>query len=175
VLYAAGQPSFVIDANTRRIFSRIGIRPAHDAYEGWRAMFMGALPADAAMFNEYHALIVAHGKAVCRKEPRCLECVLRDVCETGRNRPGERRCAVRGHQVDGDYGVVEGAGGDDEHVEQFVVAEDARPGVRPAGGVDDAADAVQHAAGSKKDERDDCEPLGDLGPGHGAYPAGADV
>jgi endonuclease-3 related protein len=84
VLYAAGQPSFVIDAYTRRVFSRIGVRPAHDTYEGWRAMFMGALPADAAMFNEYHALIVALGKAVCRKKPRCSECVLRDVCETGR-------------------------------------------------------------------------------------------
>ncbi|HET8945253.1 MAG TPA: hypothetical protein VFO59_10770 [Dehalococcoidia bacterium] len=84
VLYAAGQPSFVIDAYTRRMFSRIGVRPAHDAYEGWRTIFMEALPADAGMFNEYHALIVAHGRAVCRKAPRCSECVLRDVCETGR-------------------------------------------------------------------------------------------
>jgi endonuclease-3 related protein len=44
---------------------------------------MGALPADVGLFNEYHALIVAHGKAVCRKAPRCGECVLRDLCETG--------------------------------------------------------------------------------------------
>lgn len=95
VLYAAGKPSFVIDAYTRRIFSRIGVAPgpgsAHPevskgehGYEAWRAMFMEALPADPAMYNEYHALIVAHAKAVCRKVPRCGACVLRDVCETGR-------------------------------------------------------------------------------------------
>lgn len=83
VLYAAGQPSFVIDAYTRRVFSRIGVEPPRDTYEGWRALFMEALPADAALFNEYHALIVAHGKAVCRKTPRCGECVLRDMCAWG--------------------------------------------------------------------------------------------
>ncbi|HSP55698.1 MAG TPA: endonuclease [Dehalococcoidia bacterium] len=86
VLYAAGQASFVIDAYTRRMFSRMGVTPSHDSYEGWRALFLDALPADAPMFNEYHALIVAHGKSVCRKTPRCRECVLRDVCETG-NQP----------------------------------------------------------------------------------------
>lgn len=84
VLYAAGRPAFVIDAYTRRTFSRIGVTPEHDSYEGWRAMFMQALPADAPMFNEYHALIVAHGKAACRKAPRCRECLLRELCEVGR-------------------------------------------------------------------------------------------
>ncbi len=83
VLYATGQPSFVIDAYTRRMFSRIGVAPDVDTYEGWRRVFMEALPADARLFNEYHALIVAHAKAACRKTPRCGECVLRDLCETG--------------------------------------------------------------------------------------------
>lgn len=100
VLYATGQPSFVIDAYTRRMFSRIGVRPdpargaAHPevskgeaGYEAWQRLFVEALPAEAAMFNEYHALIVAHGKAVCRKTPRCGECVLQEVCETGRGFP----------------------------------------------------------------------------------------
>jgi len=99
VLYAAGQPSFVIDAYTRRLFSRMGVRPApsippttagrqgEQGYEGWRRLFMEALPADAGMFNEYHALIVAHGKALCRKTPQCRECALREVCDTGREPP----------------------------------------------------------------------------------------
>jgi endonuclease-3 related protein len=90
VLYAAGQPSFVIDAYTRRMFSRIGVAPdpailqGEREYEAWQRLFMEALPADAALFNEYHALIVAHAKAACRKTPRCGKCVLREVCETGR-------------------------------------------------------------------------------------------
>jgi endonuclease-3 related protein len=83
VLYAAGKPSFVIDAYTRRIFTRLGVRPEQDTYDGWRSFFMDPLPADAAMFNEYHALIVRHGKDACRKVPLCSRCVLRDVCATG--------------------------------------------------------------------------------------------
>jgi len=51
------------------MFSRIGVTPGPDTYEGWRGLFMGALPADAGLFNEYHALIVAHGKDRCRKAP----------------------------------------------------------------------------------------------------------
>ncbi len=87
VLYAAGQPAFVIDAYMRRVFSRIGVRPVRDTYDAWRRTFMEALPEDARLFNEYHALVVAHGKGVCRKSPQCGECVLRDVCEVGREPP----------------------------------------------------------------------------------------
>jgi len=88
LLYAAGQPAFVIDAYTRRIFGRIGLRPAADTYESWRRLFMDTLPPDAGLFNEYHALIVAHGKAVCRKVPRCRECVLRGLCQFGKRAGG---------------------------------------------------------------------------------------
>ncbi len=85
LLYSAGYPVFVIDAYARRVFSRLGMAPAHDTYEAWQRLFMDALPADAALFNEYHALVVRLGKDVCRKRPRCPECPLREVCET---RPG---------------------------------------------------------------------------------------
>ena len=82
LLYAAGRPYFVVDAYARRIFSRLGRAPAVDTYDGWQALFTDALPQDAALFNEYHALIVEHGKRVCRPQSRCAECVLRDVCPT---------------------------------------------------------------------------------------------
>jgi endonuclease III related protein len=32
------------------------------------------------MFNEYHALIVAHAKNFCRKRPLCAACQLRPLC-----------------------------------------------------------------------------------------------
>ncbi len=83
VLYAAGRPSFVADAYTRRIFSRLGIAPEADGYDGWRELFMRALPAETALFNEYHALIVRLGKEVCRRTPRCAVCPLRAICSTG--------------------------------------------------------------------------------------------
>lgn len=83
LLYASDRPVFVIDAYTRRVFSRLGNVPDHDTYGAWQRLFEKALPADAAMFNEYHALIVRLAKEHCRKAPVCGGCPLLDVCPTG--------------------------------------------------------------------------------------------
>ncbi|MEO8456709.1 MAG: hypothetical protein ABI559_02745 [Chloroflexota bacterium] len=83
LLYAAEQPYFVIDAYTQRIFSRLGVTPDADNYADWQEMFMRELARDVALYNEYHALIVEHGKRVCRTVPLCAECVLLDICPTG--------------------------------------------------------------------------------------------
>ncbi|GAB6041953.1 endonuclease [Endothiovibrio diazotrophicus] len=80
VLYAFERPVFVIDAYTRRIFTRLGLGAPNEHYEEWRRFFEGHLPPEVAMFNEYHALIVNHGKDFCRPKPRCAECALRRRC-----------------------------------------------------------------------------------------------
>jgi endonuclease-3 related protein len=85
LLYAAEQPVFVIDAYTRRLFSRLGFVQESSTYGPWQGMFMDALPADAPMFNEYHALIVRHGKERCAKRPLCGGCPLLEVCPTGQD------------------------------------------------------------------------------------------
>ncbi len=85
LLYAAGHPSFVVDAYTRRIFTRIGVRLDPDNYETWRTWFMDHLPADVPLFNEYHALLVRLGSRVCLKRvPRCSECPLQQLCAIGK-------------------------------------------------------------------------------------------
>jgi endonuclease-3 related protein len=81
ILYAAGKPAFVIDAYTRRIFSRLGLAPGKDSYPAYQALFMENLPRDAEMFNEYHALLVCLGKNVCRRQPLCADCCLDDICQ----------------------------------------------------------------------------------------------
>ena len=85
VLYAAGKPSFVIDAYTRRILQRMGIAPTArpDDYHSYQSLFHQSLPANASLFNEYHALLDRHGKTTCGKLPHCAECCLRDLCATG--------------------------------------------------------------------------------------------
>ncbi|HTP57532.1 MAG TPA: endonuclease III domain-containing protein, partial [Spirochaetia bacterium] len=80
LLYAARKPTFVVDAYTKRLFSRCGLLPENSGYEEFRALFMENLPADEALFNEYHALIVQHGKEHCRKRPRCKGCGLHVLC-----------------------------------------------------------------------------------------------
>lgn len=85
VLYAAGQPSFVVDAYTIRLLARLGVCAPTVGYPALQAQFHAALPPDAALFGEYHALIVAHGKAICRaRNPRCADCVLLALCAYGR-------------------------------------------------------------------------------------------
>jgi endonuclease-3 related protein len=93
VLYAFGRPVFVIDAYTRRIFARLGIIRGDEGYETLRHLFERTLGADASVFNEYHALIVRHGKDVCRARPRCAGCCLAGVCPSAKN--GTREAAKR--------------------------------------------------------------------------------
>ncbi|KRT56058.1 endonuclease III domain-containing protein [endosymbiont of Ridgeia piscesae] len=81
LLYAFERPVFVIDAYTRRIFSRLGMVPAHSAYEALRLAFERALGPDPELFNEYHALIVRHAKEACRKQPDCTVCCLALECD----------------------------------------------------------------------------------------------
>jgi endonuclease III related protein len=80
LLYAFDRPVFVIDAYTRRIFGRLGVADGAEDYEVLRNMFETRLGPDISVFNEYHALIVAHGKDVCRPKPRCERCCLASAC-----------------------------------------------------------------------------------------------
>ena len=82
ILYAAGRPVFVIDAYTRRIVRRLGLGVEGNSYESFQALFTENLPHDEALFNEYHALLVHHGKSACRRAPICSECCLSPQCLT---------------------------------------------------------------------------------------------
>jgi len=42
-----------------------------------RAFLESHLPSDSGLFGEFHALLVAVGKAHCRATPRCERCPLR--------------------------------------------------------------------------------------------------
>ncbi len=82
LLYACVMPVFVIDAYTRRIVDRLGIQPEDEKYRHFQALFMDNLPTEVQLFNEFHALLVALGKDICRKRsPECKECCLRKVCK----------------------------------------------------------------------------------------------
>ncbi|MDX8401408.1 MAG: endonuclease III domain-containing protein [Mariprofundaceae bacterium] len=80
LLYALDMPVFVVDAYTRRIFHRLGLLPPNADYASTQALFMQHLPADAALFNEYHALLVALAKRHCRVRPDCAGCPIRAQC-----------------------------------------------------------------------------------------------
>lgn len=81
VLYAVGRPLFVVDAYTRRVFSRLGYLRGDESYDEIQRFFMQRLPEDVPLYNDYHAQIVRLGKEVCRTRPRCAVCPLLPRCE----------------------------------------------------------------------------------------------
>ncbi len=85
LLYALEKKYFIVDGYARRIFSRIGIS-VPDEYDAFRLAVEDVLPPDIALYNEFHALLVEHGKRYCRKKPLCDMCPMADFCLKGRGR-----------------------------------------------------------------------------------------
>ena len=83
ILYAAEKPIFVIDAYTKRIYSRMFNIKKEIKYEELQKIFESNLKKDAKLFNEYHALLVELGKNHCKaRNPLCTECPINKLCKT---------------------------------------------------------------------------------------------
>lgn len=84
LLYAFQKPVFVVDAYTRRIFSRHGFVKQDVSYDVLQRLFILNLPAQDRLFNEYHALLVRLGKEFCKKtKMKCQSCPLAEELEGG--------------------------------------------------------------------------------------------
>jgi endonuclease-3 related protein len=80
LLYAGGLPTFVVDTYTHRVLARHGWIGYDAGYHEIKDYFESSLPADAVVYNEYHALLVRLGKEYCRKTgPKCEACPLVDL------------------------------------------------------------------------------------------------
>ena len=79
LLYAFKKPIFVIDAYTKRIFSRHGFMKEEDTYDAFQKFFMDHLSKNVPLYNEFHALIVHAGYLFCKPKPLCGECPLLDI------------------------------------------------------------------------------------------------
>lgn len=78
LLYAGGYPVFVVDAYTKRIFSRKKLFSEDADYHRVQEIFMVNLKKDVQLYNEYHALIVRLGKDFCKKtKPKCEICPIK--------------------------------------------------------------------------------------------------
>jgi endonuclease-3 related protein len=82
LLYAFGRPLFVADGYARRIFKRLGLinDSRASAYEKIRRSVEKEIDMDASAFNEFHALLVTHGKKACGPRPDCRVCGLSETC-----------------------------------------------------------------------------------------------
>jgi len=75
LLYAGRKPFFVVDAYTKRIFSRHKLILKKSTYYEIQEFFIKNLDRDAKLFNEFHAQIVMLGKTICTsRNPDCAKC-----------------------------------------------------------------------------------------------------
>lgn len=75
LLYAGKKPFFVVDAYTKRIFSRHKLITKDSTYYQIQEFFSQNLDKDVKLFNEFHAQIVMLGKTICTsKNPDCAKC-----------------------------------------------------------------------------------------------------
>ncbi len=93
LLYALEKPIFVIDAYTRRIFTRHFYFSSEPSYAQAQDFFQAHCPEDIALYNDYHAQIVACGNRYCKPTPRCEGCPLEHLphrAETKETKTGEK-------------------------------------------------------------------------------------
>src|SRR4030042_2703842 len=75
LLYAGKKAFFVVDAYTKRIFSRHKLISKDSTYYQIQEFFKQNLDRDVELFNEFHAQIVMLGKTICTsKNPDCAKC-----------------------------------------------------------------------------------------------------
>lgn len=92
LLYALNKPVFVVDAYTKRIFSRHGFFKEDATYAQVQSFFESRIKPDRAIYNEFHAQIVNWAKDFCKKtKPECLECPV--PCAWGKTASEDRRAS----------------------------------------------------------------------------------
>ncbi len=86
LLYAYSGTFFVVDAYTKRLFSRLGVIRGNESYDRIRGLFEGSLERTPEIYNEYHALVVEHCKCRCMRVPVCIDCALSTLCASESSR-----------------------------------------------------------------------------------------
>lgn len=62
LLYAYKIPEFIVDSYTLRILKNLKLINGDEKYMEIKKLFKDSLPSDYRIFQEYHALLVEHGK-----------------------------------------------------------------------------------------------------------------
>ena len=87
LLYAYGQPEFVVDAYTKRILFALGFIEEKAKYKEVKTLMQETLEFSVPkeervqLYQEYHALLVAHAKVHYSKKPYGKACGLKEILD----------------------------------------------------------------------------------------------
>lgn len=80
---AFGEPTMAVDTHIFRVANRTGLAIGKTPLEIERKLLKSIPPE--YLLDAHHWLIL-HGRYVCKaRKPECSECIVRDLCRTGRN------------------------------------------------------------------------------------------
>ncbi len=74
-----------MDTYTRRLVDRLGWQVGGNKYSDYQQLFESKLEPDVEMWGDFHAQLDGHAARVfMKRNPKCSECVLLDICPTGK-------------------------------------------------------------------------------------------
>jgi endonuclease III len=77
-MYSLGCDILPVDVHVQRVSERLGILPVSRSDERKHQLLNEMIPKGKR--HSYHVNCVSHGRQVCRKLPRCGQCVVRQFC-----------------------------------------------------------------------------------------------
>jgi endonuclease III len=80
--FSMGRPAFPVDTHVHRVSARLGLVGSRASAERAQEALAQRVPPE--LRYEFHVQLVRHGRTVCKpRRPRCTECVLFDLCDSG--------------------------------------------------------------------------------------------
>jgi len=80
LLFALGRPAFPVDTHVHRVTKRLGLIGPTVSREKAHVELEQLVPESA--YYPFHLNLIRHGREVCSsRNPQCLECSLRDLCD----------------------------------------------------------------------------------------------
>jgi endonuclease III len=79
LLFAMDRPAFPVDTHVHRVSRRLGLIPQSASREQAHDLMEALIPPD--LYYTFHLNLIEHGRKTCiARSPRCVECVLPDLC-----------------------------------------------------------------------------------------------
>ena len=78
LLFSFGRPAFPVDTHIHRVSQRLGLIGPKVSREQAHVILEQLVPP--RLYYPFHINVIRHGREICRPQPRCEVCPLRDLC-----------------------------------------------------------------------------------------------
>lgn len=78
LLFSFGRPAFPVDTHIHRVSGRLGLIGPKVSREQAHTILEALVPP--RLYYPFHINVIRHGREICRPQPRCEVCPLRDLC-----------------------------------------------------------------------------------------------